>query len=1048
MTQQIFKPLDYQAKATQAVVDCFAGQPRIEGVQYQIDPGQISGMGDAAAQTSLFEEGLRNAPLKLSDADLLENIRKVQMAQHLPPSGELAKSKAAPVNLDVEMETGTGKTYVYIDTMYRLFAEYGWSKFIIIVPSIAIREGVKKTLEDTEGWFHSLYGHKIRHFVYSSSQLNKLTAFSEDGGLHCMIINTQAFTADVRAADTGRGAGRIIFDTPDSFQSRRPIDVIAGNRPILILDEPQRMEGAKTQAAMTHFQSPLALRFSATHKTRYNLVHRLDALDAYNRKLVKKIQVKGVTTKGLPGLDGYLYLSGFRTFTDGRKPEARVMIEHGLKGGQVKRKPVWLRDGDRLEEKSGGLAEYAGYTVSNIDVTQRTVEFTNGELLEEGRVTGDTSENAVRRVQIRETIRAHFDRERLLHARGIKVLSLFFIDEVAKYRIYGEDGEKQNGLYAQMFEEEYQRALNELAELDTTDQAWLAYVKRDRPEQVHDGYFSIDKKGRMVDPSVNKTGDEKGEAKDESSYDLILKNKGRLLSLDEPVRFIFSHSALREGWDNPNVFTICTLKQSDHEIGKRQEVGRGLRISVDANGHRTDDKSIVHQINVLTVIASESYEDFAKALQDEMADALKGRPREATAAYFQTLSITTPTGAHDVTQAQASELEYWLIGERYIDPARHITAKWHEDRDTIAEAIAAGASGKLSEASEEAQAIWENFPYALQEHAAEFVALVDTVFDETALRRMTGNARKMVMPEVRRKNLEKEAFLELWNQINKQAVYFTDFDTESLITRAVARLDKDLSVDRQRIIVTGAELGTGIGVENIRSRSAFREERTRSETYEDAVDSTVRFDLIGQLASLARLTRQTTGRILTGINANTFAMFGQNPEMFLRKVAELIRREKVALAIESLRYEKTGQTYDVSIFETDRQEIPLEDALETSKHVYNYVAVDSKNERDFSSELEAAEEVIVYAKLPRGFTIPTPGGPYNPDWAIALEFAGERQIYFVAETKGDTTKEQLRLAELHNTDSAERYFRDIAPEIQFKKIKDYDELLRAIGQAS
>lgn len=1038
MTKQIFKPLDYQAKAAQAVVECFAGQPRIEGVQYQIDPGK-----DAAAQSSMFEEGLRNAPLKLSDADLLGKIRTVQMAQHLPPSGELVRSKAAPVNLDVEMETGTGKTYVYIDTMYRLYAEYGWSKFIIVVPSIAIREGVLKTFSDTEDWFQALYGHKVRYFVYNSGQLNKLTSFSEDAGLHCMIINTQAFTTDVRSADTGRGAGRIIFDTPDSFQSRRPIDVIAGNRPILILDEPQRMEGAKTQAAMEHFNAPLALRFSATHKTRHSLVHRLDALDAYNRKLVKKINVRGVTTKGLPGLDGYLYLSAFRTFIDGRKPEARVMIEHGLKGGQVKRKPVWLRDGDKLEEKSGGLSEYAGFTVSNIDAVQRTVEFTNGEVLEEGKVTGDTSESAVRRVQIRETIRAHFDRERLLHARGIKVLSLFFIDEVAKYRIY-QEGEPTPGIYAQMFEEEYQRALDELHELDATDEAWLKYVRRDLPTQVHEGYFSIDKAGRMVDPSVNKSGDEKGEAKDESSYDLILKNKGRLLSLDEPVRFIFSHSALREGWDNPNVFTICTLKQSDHEIGKRQEVGRGLRISVDSNGHRTDDKSVVHQINVLTVIASESYEDFAKALQDEMADALKGRPREASAAYFQTLSVATPDGAQEVSQAEAAELEYWLIGERYIDPARHITSKWHENREAIAEAVAAGAAGKIEDASEEARTVWASFPYALQESAAEFVALVDTVFDESALRKMTGNGRKMVMPEVRRKNLEKEAFLELWNRINRKAVYFTDFNTERLIKSAIARVDSDLTVDRQRIIVTGAEMATGLRVEDVRSRSAFRDARSRSEYQEEAVDSSVRFDLIGQLGALTRLTRVTTGKILTGIKPSTFAMFGQNPEMFLRKAAELIRREKVALAIESLRYEKTGQTYDVSIFETDRYEIPLDDALETTSHVYNYVAVDSKNERSFAEELEAAEEVIVYAKLPRGFTIPTPGGSYNPDWAIAMESDGHRQIYFVAETKADTSEEQLRLAELQGISSAECYFRDIAPEVIFKKIDGFDELMQAI----
>ena len=837
-----------------------------------------------------------------------------------------------------------------------------------------------------------------------------------------MVINTQAFTADVRSNETGRGSGRIIFDTPDSFQSRRPIDVIAGNRPILILDEPQRMEGAATQNAMGHFKAPLALRFSATHKTRHNLVHRLDALDAYNRKLVKKIQVRGVTTKGLPGLDGYLYLSGFRTFSDGRKPEARVMIEHGLLGGQVKRKPMWLRDNDRLEEKSGGLAEYAGFIVSNIDTVQRTVEFTNGQVLEEGKVTGDTSEAAVRRVQIRETIRAHFERERLLHARGIKVLSLFFIDQVAKYKVY-EEGEPRPGIYAKVFEEEYQRALDELQELDATDDAWLAYVKRDRPGAVHDGYFSIDKAGRMVDPNVNATGEERGESKDASSYDLILKNKARLLSLDEPVRFVFSHSALREGWDNPNVFTICTLKQSDHEIGKRQEVGRGLRISVDANGHRTDDKAIVHQINVLTVVASESYEDFARGLQDEMAEALKGRPREASVGFLTGKTIETANGSKEIDENDARLLHFWLVQNGYVDHLDHIQPAWHQ----------AQASGVIPE-----------LPEGLKDDAAQYVALVNTVFDESTLRAMVGNGRKMVMPEVRRKNLEKAAFLELWNRINQKAVYFTDFNTDSLVRNAVARMDRDLSVEKQKIVVTGAELATGLGVEDIRSHSAFREERSHYEYQDAAADSTVRFDMIGQLAALSRLTRVTTGRILTGISPKTFALFGQNPEMFLRKAADLIRREKIALAIESLRYEKTGQTYDVSIFETDRYEIPLADALEATNHIYNYVAVDSKNERKFAERLEAAEEVIVYAKLPRGFTIPTPSGNYNPDWAIAIEQTGARQIYFVAETKGSMMEEDLRDAEKQNIASAERYFGDIAPNVMFRKIDGYDALIDAI----
>ena len=776
-------------------------------------------------------------------------------------------------------------------------------------------------------------------------------------------------------------------------------------------------------AALARFKAPIALRYSATHKTRHNLVHRLDALDAYNRKLVKRISVRGVTVKNLPGTNGFLYLAGFRTFTDGRPPEARVQIEVGLKGGTVKRRNVWLGKGDNLQGKSGDLTEYEGYVVADIDALNRTLTLTNGEILEEGKVVGDVDESAVRRIQIRETIRSHFERERYLFLQGIKVLSLFFIDEVAKYRRYGEDGEQVAGDYATIFEEEYEHAVGELKELDPTDGAWHAYVKRDQARRVHDGYFSIDKKGRMVDPEVSRTGEESGEAKDASSYDLILKNKARLLSLDEPVRFIFSHSALREGWDNPNVFTICTLKQSDHEIGKRQEVGRGLRISVDNNGHRTDDPGLVHEINVLTVVASESYEDFARALQDEMAEALKGRPRKANVAYFASQVLRTDQGDVLVTQDDAETLEFWLIQNGYIDKARQITPKWHE----------ATEGGTM-----------EPLPPEIADRTDAFVALVNTVFDESALGRLVGNGRKTVQLRVVRENLDKKAFQELWHRINEKAVYFSDFDTNTLVKAAVMRLDRDLSVQQQVIVVSGASLQTGIDVEQVRSGRAFKEERTRYEHREQPVASKVRYDIVGQLARLTRLTRATAGRILQEISPKTFALFGQNPEQFLRKAADLIRREKVRLAIETLRYEKTGERYDVSIFETDRHEVPIERALQAASHVYDYVTFDSLNERKFAERLEAAEEVTVYAKLPRGFTIPTPSGSYNPDWAIAIEQDGVRQIYFVAETKGSMLEEDLREAEKQNIASAEQYFRDVATNVMFRKIDSYDALMDAI----
>lgn len=1018
MTVQQFKQLAYQAVAAEAVVDCFEGQPRIEGLAYRVDPGQ------AGAQQAdwLRGGGLCNAELKLGPAQLRSNIRRVQTRQHLPPSDRLAASRAAPVNLDVEMETGTGKTYVYIDTMYRLYERYGWSKFIVVVPSVAIREGVLQTFEDTAAHFQERYGHKVRRFVYDSARPEPILAFSDSPGLHCMIINTQAFASEVNAQDRDSKTLRM-FREMDQFGSRRPIDLIAANRPILILDEPQRLEGAATQAALAHFRAPIALRYSATHKTRHDLVHRLDALDAYNRRLVKRISVRGVTVKALPGTDAYLYMSDIRTSAD-RPPEARVQIETVLRSGKVNRSWRWLARGANLEDASGGLAAYRGYKVADIDAAARTLSFANGIVLEEGTAAGDVDEATVRRIQIRETIRAHFERERMLHPHGIKVLSLFFIDEVAKYRRYGPGDEALPGDYAAMFEEEYKAAVAELPRLDRGEAVWHDYVTRDPASAVHQGYFSIDRKGRLVDPSVSARGEEKGEARDASSYDLILRDKARLLSLDEPVRFVFSHSALREGWDNPNVFTICTLKQSHHEIGKRQEVGRGLRVSVDASGRRTDGPD-VHDVNVLTVVASESYEDFARGLQGEMAEALKGRPREASIAYFTGRTLVAADGAEmRLEDEDARLLHFWLVRNGFVDHLDHIQPAWHEAKER-------GALPPL--------------PDALQAYAASAIALVDSVFDEGALAKLVGNGRKTVIPRVRRAVLESRAFRELWSRISEKAVYFADFDSDRLVEAAARRLDDELSVDARIVVVSGGDLETGRGVEDFRTGSVFAQERTRFEPLREPVESKVSYDLVGDVARLTGLTRATAGRILQRISPATFALFGRNPEMFLRGAADLIRREKVALAIETLRYERTGERYDLSLFETDSYEIPLDAAVAAASHVQDYVAVDSAVERRFAERLEAAKEVVVYAKLPRGFTIPTPSGRYNPDWAIALELQGGRRLYFVAETKGSMAAEDIRTAEQQNIDSAAAYFRDVADQVRFRRIDGFDALLQAIA---
>ena len=595
-----FKQQPFQLDAVRSIVDCFAGQP------YAPSAGP-----DA-----------RNRPVMLPDEDVLRNMQAVQRRNGLPVSERLE----GRYNLTVEMETGTGKTYTFIRTMFELYKTYGWSKFIVVVPSVAIREGVLKTFRMTEDHFMSVYGMKARYFVYNSKQLHHIGKFAGDAGLSVMIINAQAFNA------RGREARRIYMEL-DDFGSRRPIDVLADTRPILIIDEPQSVEGVKTRESLKAFNPLLTLRYSATHREDYNKVYRLDALDAYNLKLVKKISVKGISLKGIGGSDGYLYLEGIEVSAD-RAPAARLEFEAKTKAGVVRRTRL-VRVGDDLHALSGGLAQYKGYKVSEINGRDGSIRFINGVTLHAGDVQGDTGELHLRRIQIRETIKSHFAKERALFPQGIKVLSLFFIDEVAKYRQYDRDGAERNGVYADIFEEEYAALLAEELGRLAGDDPYAGYLKRIRVKDTHKGYFSIDRKSnRIIDPKRT-AGD--ADSDDADAYDLIMRDKERLLSLAEPVRFIFSHSALKEGWDNPNVFQICTLKHSDSTIKKRQEVGRGLRLCVNQDGERIDSGVPgidVHDINVLTVIASESYEQFARQLQREIAEALSGRPGAADRSAF------------------------------------------------------------------------------------------------------------------------------------------------------------------------------------------------------------------------------------------------------------------------------------------------------------------------------------------------------------------------------------------------------------------------------
>jgi len=1012
-----FKTQAYQTAAVKTVVECFKGQPlaSAEAMSYRVDTGKAkSGM------ESLFSEaGFKNADLSLSDSTLLDNIHDVQRAQNLPLSETLVKTKVARVNLDIEMETGTGKTYCYIKTIFELNKHYGWSKFIIVVPSIAIREGVAKSLEITAEHFLETYHKKARFFIYNSKQLHLLESFSSDAGINVMVINVQAFAA--RGADNRR-----IYDVLDDFQSRKPIDVISANRPILILDEPQKMEGAATLKSLEEFKALMVLRYSATHKTTHNKIHRLDALDAYNQKLVKKIAVRGIAVKGLAGTAGYLYLQSIE-ISSKKPPEARVEFEQKLAGGNIKRVVRKLSKGDNLFDLSNRLDQYRdGFVVADINANSDTLSFTNGIELTVGDATGDVTEAALRRIQIREAIKAHFDKEQALFQQGVKVLTLYFIDEVVKYRDYTQHDEK--GEYARIFEEEYQLYLNEVLDLDETP--YIKYLKGISADKTHSGYFSIDKKSkRLADPSVAARGENAGLSDDVDAYDLILKHKERLLSMSEPVRFIFSHSALREGWDNPNVFVICALKHSDNTISRRQEVGRGLRLSVNQSGDRMDHPATVHDVNVLTVVASESYKDFVAALQKDISESLSARPRVADEAYFTGKVLKTESGDVEVTPQLAKQIYKYLLKHDYTDDADRITSAYHEaKKDGVLAAL----------------------PPELAPHAEQVFKLIDSVFSESQLPEI-GDDRKPKKNPLNA-NFEKQEFKELWNRINRKAAYSVDFDSDELVQKAVKELDASLRVTPLQYTIQHGEQAAAVTYDGIKAGNAFELKVTETETNRVSIHSGVKYDLIGKLAEGTQLTRRTVTEILKGLNTAVFAQFKTNPESFIAEAIRLINEQKATVIIEHLAYDPVEDKFDLDIFTTGQTKQDFSNAVKTPKHhIYDFVLPDSgsKPERDFAEALESSTEVVVYAKLPRGFLIPTPVGDYNPDWAISFKEGAVKHIYFVAETKGSMSSMDLREIEKTKIKCARKFFDEMnlrfAPEnVKYDVVDSFGKLMEVV----
>jgi len=871
------------------------------------------------------------------------------------------------------------------------------------VPSVAIREGVYKSLQVTQEHFAEEYSKKIQFFIYNSSNLSQLKSFAEGTRITAMIINTQAFNA--RGNDA-----RKIFTERDDFGSRKPIDAIAGTRPIVIIDEPQSVEGPATLTRLSDFKPLMILRYSATHRTPYNMIYRLDAIDAFEKRLVKKIKVKGIEQVGNSASAGYIFLEKINISKS--DPTATLHFDLQTAHG-VKKTIKALKYGANLYAQSNELEEYKNkWVISGIDGLRNEISFLNGEKMRIGEVRGNVNETQMRRLQIRETILSHFERERDLFKKGIKVLSLFFIDEVAKYRQYDADGTTTLGEYARIFEEEYTDILHKL-QTELGDSEYQKYLNKIDAKKTHAGYFSIDKKGRMTD-SREGGNDEKNL----SAYDLIMKNKELLLDLNpdrSPVRFIFSHSALREGWDNPNVFQICTLKESDATVKKRQEIGRGMRLCVNQNGDRMDENLLgkdVHTVNVLTVIASESYEKFANALQNEYAEEVAFRPRKVDATLFEGKTIVNSEGEKkQIDAALANELNYHFIRLGYVDPNGALTDVFYN----------AKRDRTLS------------FPEEIADYKDSLIKILDSIFDPSKIPVEPVNTP--VSLTLNEKQFAAREFKELWGKINAKTAYAVAFDDEELIRKSVSRIDEKLFVPDVYFRIVRGEQGASTNI--VRERNDV--ERTCS------VVSTLPYDLVGEITQLTNLTRKTVVKILKNITPEKFNLFQKNPEEFIIRASDIINNEKATTVIEHIAYNMLDEKFDAKIFTEAKLSGGFANTISTQKHLFDHLIFDSETEKKFANELETASDVVVYVKLPKSFYISTPVGKYTPDWAIAFKQGSVRHIYFVAETKGSMDSLELREIEDVKIQCAKKHFATISgKDVVYDVVSDYRVLLEKV----
>ncbi len=984
MKLQFDKNLEYQQQAIASVVDLFNGQtPMQTNFTVSAYNGQI-GLFDTG-------NGIGNR-LELDEEEILKNLQEVQLRNGLPQTKTL---KAGNYDFDIEMETGTGKTYVYLRTILELHKNYGFSKFIIVVPSIAIKEGVYKSLQITEEHLKGLYDNTIyNYFIYDSSNLEQVRSFAVSNNIEIMVINIDAFRRSF-SDPTKESKANIIHRTNDRLNGMKPIELIQETRPFVIIDEPQSVDTTpKSKEAIKSLNPLCTLRYSATHVEKHNLVYKLDAVDSYNLGLVKQIEVAGFATKDYHN-NAYLKLLS----VNNKKTPITARIEMDVKDnkGQVKRTAVTVKRGDDLYDKSKGRDVYEGYIISEIycEEGNEYVAFTSKpDILRIGKPIGDVDDLAVKEQMIRKTIEEHLNKELVLNKQGVKVLSLFFIDRVANYRYYDENGNPQKGIYATLFEKHY----NDLIRQPKYNTLFKDIDLDTAAEEVHNGYFSADKKGVLKDTNGS-TQD------DEDAYSLIMKDKERLLSFDTKLRFIFSHSALREGWDNPNVFQICTLNETKSEVKKRQEIGRGLRLCVNQDGERLQGFSI----NTLTVMANESYEEFAEALQKEYETDTGIRFGIVESHLFANIPVKQEDGSVKYLGQQASEAIFkGFLDNGYIDEAGKV-------------------QDKLKVAIKDNSLV---VPVEYEALKPEISALARKVCGGLNIK--NNDDRKPI-------KLNKQVYLDpefknLWDRIKYKTTYSVDFDSEELIEDCCKAMQSSLSVSSAKLIYTKAGLDISAG-------GIVAEESDRYAVGLDNVQESLP-DIIAYLQNETNLTRKTIVEIL--LRSKTLHLFKKNPQRYMEQVAQIITAKMRHMIVDGIKYTKIGddEYYAQELFETEELSGYLyKNMIESRKSVYEYVVYDSANEENFAKSFEQNERVKMYAKLPSWFAIPTPLGSYNPDWAVLIEVDGKDKLYFVLETKGDITFDALRPKESAKIICGKKHFEALGNEVAFEEIDSFEEFI-------